>query len=78
MAAPSMPKLWAVSMAYVESVPSRFSSRQSSLEPTSYTGSSYYSSDVRELRRQLRQLEDKYKEVMVVNAQLDGDKQLLR
>nr|VZH90297.1 unnamed protein product [Spirometra erinaceieuropaei] len=61
---------------YAESISSRFSSRQSSLDPT-FTSNSYYSSDARELRRQLRQLEEKYKEVMVVNAQLDGDKQLL-
>uniref|UniRef100_A0A0X3Q3W7 Leucine-rich repeat flightless-interacting protein 2 n=2 Tax=Schistocephalus solidus TaxID=70667 RepID=A0A0X3Q3W7_SCHSO len=62
---------------HVESISSRFSSRQSSLDPTSLTSNSYYTSDARELRKQLRLLEDKYKDVMVVNAQLDGDKQLL-
>uniref|UniRef100_A0A915EY10 Leucine rich repeat flightless interacting n=1 Tax=Echinococcus canadensis TaxID=519352 RepID=A0A915EY10_9CEST len=54
---------------------SRYSSRHSSIEP-SYT-SSAYGNDPRELKRLLLQLEEKYKEVLVINAQLDCEKQFL-
>ncbi|KAL5112136.1 Leucine-rich repeat flightless-interacting protein 2 [Taenia crassiceps] len=54
---------------------SRYSSRHSSIEP-SYA-SSNYGNDPRELKRLLLQLEEKYKEVLVINAQLDCEKQFL-
>lgn len=58
---------------------SRYSSRHSSIEPSSayISGGSAYGNDPRELRRLLVQLEEKYKEVLVINAQLDCEKQYL-
>ncbi|VDD79795.1 unnamed protein product [Mesocestoides corti] len=54
---------------------SRYSSRHSSIEPSYAT--STYSNDPRELKRLLMQLEEKYREVLVINAQLDCEKQFL-
>ncbi|KAM3172614.1 hypothetical protein ACTXT7_014174 [Hymenolepis weldensis] len=58
---------------------SRYSSRHSSIEPSSayISGASAYGNDPRELKRLLVQLEEKYKEVLVINAQLDCEKQYL-
>ena len=55
---------------------SRYSSRHSSIEP-SYASSSAFGNDPRELKRLLAQLEEKYREVLVINAQLDCEKQFL-
>ncbi|KAM7539711.1 hypothetical protein Aperf_G00000037086 [Anoplocephala perfoliata] len=55
---------------------SHYSSRHSSIEPSSYTSGSY-GNDPRELKRLLTQLEEKYREVLVINAQLDCEKQFL-
>lgn len=46
------------------------------MEPSSYAPGSY-GNDPRELKRLLTQLEEKYREVLVVNAQLDCEKQFL-
>uniref|UniRef100_A0A158R7Y4 Leucine-rich repeat flightless-interacting protein 2 n=1 Tax=Taenia asiatica TaxID=60517 RepID=A0A158R7Y4_TAEAS len=54
---------------------SRYSSRHSSIEPSH--ASSNYGNDPRELKRLLSQLEEKYKEALVINAQLDCEKQFL-
>ncbi|VDL62698.1 unnamed protein product [Hymenolepis diminuta] len=58
---------------------SRYSSRHSSTEPSSayISGAGAYGNDPRELKRLLVQLEEKYKEVLVINAQLDCEKQYL-
>ncbi|VDM30655.1 unnamed protein product [Hydatigera taeniaeformis] len=54
---------------------SRYSSRHSSIEPTYTSGT--YGNDPRELKRLLLQLDEKYKDVLVINAQLDCEKQFL-
>ena len=56
---------------------SRYSSRHSSIEP-SYASSAAFGNDPRELKRLLTQLEEKYREVLVINAQLDCEKQFLK
>ncbi|VEL38870.1 unnamed protein product [Protopolystoma xenopodis] len=56
---------------------SRYSSRQSSVEP-GCGGNSSRSMDPRELRSQLQGLEEKFKSAMVANAQMDNEKQVLR
>ncbi|KAL3311637.1 hypothetical protein Ciccas_009781, partial [Cichlidogyrus casuarinus] len=55
----------------------KYSSRNSSVEPPLSTYSNR-NLDLREVKSQLSQVEDKLKNAMVVNAQLDSEKQLLR